>query len=63
LLPPDEEVSLFEVEEEEKPRPQMPSLPLGKRLGGFAEVELGFGEEVSVEEAKRCLKCDLEERE
>ncbi|MFQ5827276.1 MAG: BzdV protein, partial [Dehalococcoidia bacterium] len=26
---------------------------------GFAEVELGFDEELAVEEARRCLRCEL----
>jgi len=34
----------------------MPVLELDKRQG-FAEVELGFSEELAVEEAKRCLNC------
>jgi hypothetical protein len=40
-------------------RAVMPTLPLEKRRGNFAEVELGFDEKTAVEEAKRCLKCDL----
>jgi NADH-quinone oxidoreductase subunit F len=30
------------------------------RSGGFVEVESGFDEETACEEAKRCLRCDLE---
>ena len=37
----------------------MPCLPVEQRLTGFADVELGFAEEAAVEEAKRCLRCDL----
>jgi len=37
----------------------MPCLPVEQRLTGFAEVELGFDEATAVEEAKRCLRCDL----
>jgi len=40
-------------------RAEMPTLPFEKRLGNFAEVELGFDEKTAVEEAKRCLRCDL----
>jgi thioredoxin reductase len=40
-------------------RADMPSLPLEKRLGNFAEVELGLDEKTAVNEAKRCLRCDL----
>ncbi|HHW07343.1 MAG TPA: hypothetical protein GXX34_07405, partial [Clostridia bacterium] len=31
------------------------------RLGGFAEVELGYTEEQAVQEACRCLRCDYRE--
>lgn len=34
-------------------------LPLGERRGNFREIELGYGEKEAVEEAKRCLRCDL----
>jgi len=40
-------------------RATMPQLPVEQRRGNFAEVELGLDEEVAVEEAKRCLRCDL----
>jgi len=40
-------------------RAEMPSLPVEKRLGNFAEVELGLNEKTAVDEAKRCLRCDL----
>ena len=30
-----------------------------KRRGNFAEVELGLDEKAAVDEAKRCLRCDL----
>jgi len=42
-----------------KRRAEMPSLPVEKRRGNFAEIELGFDEKTAVEEAKRCLRCDL----
>ena len=61
LAPPEEVVTPLEVEEGEKYRPPMPSLPINERLRGFSEVELGFGKEAAIEEAKRCLRCDLEE--
>lgn len=41
-------------------RASMPSLSIGERLTGFAEVELGLLEEAGIEEAKRCFWCDLE---
>jgi formate dehydrogenase beta subunit len=43
----------------DKARVQMSSLASEQRLGGFAEVELGFDEEMAIAEAKRCLQCDL----
>jgi len=39
-------------------RASMPLLELEKRKG-FEEVELGFTEEMAVEEAKRCLSCGV----
>lgn len=41
------------------PRAAMPSLPLKHRLCGFGEVELGLPEEVAIQEAERCLRCEL----
>jgi NADH-quinone oxidoreductase subunit F len=60
LAPPEEIESLPAIEEGEKHRISIPTLTLKKRLGSFAEVELGLREEVAIEEAKRCLRCDLE---
>jgi formate dehydrogenase beta subunit len=37
----------------------VPCLPAEKRLGSFTEVELGFGEPEAIQEAERCLGCDL----
>ncbi|MEM3011074.1 MAG: FAD-dependent oxidoreductase [Candidatus Bathyarchaeia archaeon] len=42
-----------------KRRVEMPCLPVEKRQGNFAEVELGFDEKLAREEAERCLRCDL----
>jgi len=42
-----------------KPQAEMPTLSVEKRIGNFTEVELGFDEKAAVEEAKRCLRCDL----
>jgi NADH-quinone oxidoreductase subunit F len=41
-------------------RPHVPELPYDNRVGTFKEVELGFDERTVREEAKRCLRCDLE---
>jgi NADH-quinone oxidoreductase subunit F len=43
-----------------KPRARMAYLGVGRRVRTFSEVNLGFGEEAAVLEAKRCLRCDLE---
>ncbi len=62
LAPPEEALAPL-GEAEEKWRPPLPTLPVAQRLNSFAEVELGLSEELAIEEAKRCLRCDLEERE
>jgi len=51
-----------EIEEswEEQPRLAVPRLPIRERRASFAEVELSFPEEKAVQEANRCLRCDLE---
>jgi NADH-quinone oxidoreductase subunit F len=51
-----------EMEEEWKtqPRVAMSILPPEERKRSFAEIECGFSEEQGREEAKRCLRCDLE---
>jgi NADH-quinone oxidoreductase subunit F len=43
-----------------KPRARMPYMGVGRRVRTFSEVNLGFGEETAVHEAKRCLRCDME---
>lgn len=57
----EEEVELVrEVPKEKvqrKPRQKMPKLPVEQRMTINEEVELGFTEEMSVKEAKRCLAC------
>jgi len=42
-----------------KHRVVMPALQVEKRLGNFAQVELGLDKKLAIEEAKRCLRCDL----
>jgi len=62
VLVPMEEPSQYFGREEgfaDRPRTPMPLLPMGQRLGCFAEVELGFNEAEAVCEAERCLQCDL----
>jgi len=62
LAPPEGVVTLAEISEEEKPRVEIPLLQLDQRLRGFREVELGYTPAMAIEEAQRCLRCDLEER-
>jgi NADPH-dependent glutamate synthase beta subunit-like oxidoreductase len=38
----------------------MPAMTVDRRVCTFEEVNLGFGEETAIREAKRCLRCDLE---
>ena len=63
LCPPEELTTVPELEEGERHRVSMPCLSSTERLNDFTEIELGFDEGMAVEEAKRCLMCDLEERE
>ena len=61
LVTPEKPDPLLGREEDflERHRAGMPSRSVEKRHGNFAEVELGFDEKTAVEEAKRCLRCDL----
>jgi len=63
LAPPEGEAEPFNVEEAEgeKYRIAMKLLPLEKRGNCFDLVELGYEIGEAVEEAGRCLRCDLEE--
>ncbi len=45
---------------ETNPRTKVTTLPLPERRASFAEIELGFSEDIARREAKRCLRCDLE---
>ena len=40
-----------------KQRQKVDELPVGQRIDNFNQVDLGFTEEVAVEEARRCLSC------
>lgn len=46
----------------ESPRAKMKMMPVGKRCGNFAEVELPYTENVATREARRCLRCDYREK-
>ncbi|MFX0075744.1 MAG: FAD-dependent oxidoreductase [Candidatus Hermodarchaeota archaeon] len=43
----------------DKTRVQMPLLSLEQRKNSFNEIELGFDDSLALEEANRCLQCDL----
>ncbi len=61
ILAPVEEMEPWFGEDPEfsgKRQPTMPELELEKRKGNFKEVELGYPEQVAIEEAKRCYKCN-----
>jgi len=42
-----------------KSRAEMPCLPAEQRCHKFMSVELGLAKEMAIQEAKRCLQCDL----
>jgi heterodisulfide reductase subunit A-like polyferredoxin/coenzyme F420-reducing hydrogenase delta subunit len=44
---------------QEKPRVVSEARAVGKRVGNFDEVEIGWSEDVAVAEAERCLNCAL----
>lgn len=58
-----EPIALTEEELLTARRPQMPVRSPRERIRDFQEVELGFTEELAVQEARRCLRCDLETQE
>jgi NADH-quinone oxidoreductase subunit F len=58
ILPP--AVKAEEETWEQQSRIEVPTLPTEQRKRSFQEIELSFGEEVAIQEAKRCLRCDLE---
>jgi NADPH-dependent glutamate synthase beta subunit-like oxidoreductase len=37
----------------------MPCLKVAQRIKNFKEVETGYTEKMCIDEAKRCLRCDL----
>jgi NADH-quinone oxidoreductase subunit F len=58
-----EPVELTEEEMQKAKRAKMPKLSLNARKKNFKEVELGLTKEKAVEEARRCLRCDLETKD
>lgn len=57
-----EEAIRSEEEEAWEPqyRPQISTLPLAERKRSFKETELALSEDKARQEARRCLRCDLE---
>jgi len=54
-------VQLYDLDEyADARRPAAPERTIAARTGNFQEVELGLAEHAAQEEAKRCLRCDLE---
>jgi NADPH-dependent glutamate synthase beta subunit-like oxidoreductase len=45
----------------ERFRPEMPASDVMVRIRSFSEVELGYSRQDAIEEASRCLRCDLRE--
>jgi hypothetical protein len=43
------------------PRQVSPILPATNRIKDFSQVELGYDKEIAEAEARRCLRCDLEQ--
>jgi len=41
------------------PRERMPKIPLENRAAGFQEIALGYTDKQALQEAARCLQCDL----
>jgi len=53
-------VPLTEEELQTAERPVMPGLPVEQRRGTFDEVDQTLTEAMAVQEARRCLRCDLQ---
>jgi heterodisulfide reductase subunit A len=51
---------LGEEELDKARRPKMKHLSVSQRRKNFKEVEIGLTEEMAVQEARRCLRCDLQ---
>jgi NADH-quinone oxidoreductase subunit F len=59
---PKKQIKQIDVPDEELEslkREKMPALKVVNRINNFNEVELGYSEKTCVNEAKRCLRCDL----
>jgi len=51
---------VIEIQREAQPRQEIPRLPPQQRKRTFEEIELNFSEDSARQEARRCLRCDLE---
>ncbi len=60
LAPEETDLKPPEAGEEEKKRPAMALKSPEERKRSFVQVEQGYTVEQAIEEAKRCLRCDLE---
>jgi putative selenate reductase YgfK subunit len=57
-----QQISVMDILPKEKSvpsRPEMPVMDLEARNGNFKEVELGLPANSAIQEAKRCLRCDI----
>jgi NADPH-dependent glutamate synthase beta subunit-like oxidoreductase len=52
-------IEVPEEEIEKLKRGKMPCIKVAGRVNNFKEVETGYTEKMCVDEAKRCLRCDL----
>ena len=55
----EEKNEYLEKEEGDQFRPKMPHIDMDKRKTTFEEVKLGYSENDTVKESRRCLRCDL----
>jgi NADH-quinone oxidoreductase subunit F len=63
ILAPSEDVKSLPVLQSEtgaRSRIEVPAAPVPNRVRGFGAVEKGFSRAAAMEEASRCLRCDLE---
>jgi NADH-quinone oxidoreductase subunit F len=57
------EQGALQEEEEARPRAPIPKQPAAARLSQDLEVEMTYPEAAALQEASRCLRCDLEQSE
>lgn len=54
---PSSQREMSAAEMAEKPRIEVPTISIEKRISSYAEVELGYSAEQAIAEAQRCLAC------